>query len=42
LEKQTRHNLDKKLHELISDGEEIAVSDPAFTINFKFKIQFSD
>ena len=42
LEKQTRPNLDKKLDELIGDGEEIAVSDPAFSINFKFKVQFSD
>jgi ubiquitin-activating enzyme E1 C len=42
LEKQTRPNLDKKLDELVSDGEEVAVSDPAFTINFKFQIRFSD
>ena len=42
LEKQTRPNLDKKLGELISNGEEIAVSDPAFSINFRFKMQFSD
>jgi NEDD8-activating enzyme E1 len=41
LEEQTRPNLDKKLMELISDGEEIAVSDPAFTINFRYKMQFT-
>lgn len=40
LEEQTRPNLDKKLSELISDGEEIAVSDPAFQIDFRFKIQY--
>jgi ubiquitin-activating enzyme E1 C len=40
LEEQTRPNLDKKLSELVSDGEEIAVSDPAFQIDFKFKLHF--
>ncbi|KAK5165680.1 hypothetical protein LTR04_000992 [Oleoguttula sp. CCFEE 6159] len=40
LEKQTRPNLKKKLNELVSDGEEIAVSDPAFQIDFKFKLVF--
>lgn len=41
LEEQTRPNLGKKLAELLSDGEEIAVSDPSFQIDFRFKIQFS-
>lgn len=41
LEEQTRPNLKRKLHELLTDGEEIGVSDPAFTIDFKFKIRFS-
>jgi NEDD8-activating enzyme E1 len=41
LEEQTRPNLSKKMTELVSDGEEIAVSDPAFQIVFKFKIRYS-
>lgn len=40
LEEKTRPNLSKKLSELVSDGEEVAVSDPAFQINFKFKLLF--
>ncbi|KAI4140536.1 MAG: hypothetical protein L6R39_005758 [Caloplaca ligustica] len=40
LEEQTRPNLSKTLGELLSDGEEIGVSDPAFTIDFKFKLVF--
>lgn len=40
LMEKTRPNLIKELSELISDGEEIAVSDPAFQINFKFKLMF--
>lgn len=40
LEAQTRPNLSKKLKELISDGEEVGVSDPAFTIQFKFRLVF--
>jgi ubiquitin-activating enzyme E1 C len=38
LEEQTRPNLAKKMKELVSDGEEIAVSDQAFSIDFKFKL----
>jgi ubiquitin-activating enzyme E1 C len=38
LEEQTRPNLVKKMKELVSDGEEVAVSDPAFSIDFKFKL----
>ena len=41
LEEQTRPNLKKKLSELVVDGEEIGVSDPAFSIDFKFKIIFA-
>ncbi|KAG9591862.1 putative NEDD8 activating enzyme, partial [Aureobasidium melanogenum] len=41
LEEQTRPNLKRKLDELLSDGQEVGVSDPAFTIDFKFKIRFS-
>ncbi|MCJ1266795.1 hypothetical protein MMC22_006680 [Lobaria immixta] len=40
LEKHTRPNLTKKMSDLVSDGEEIAVSDPAFSIDFKFKLIF--
>lgn len=40
LEVQTRPNLSKKLKDLISDGEEVGVSDPAFTIQFKFRLDF--
>ena len=40
LEEKTRPNLTRELGELIADGEEIAVSDPAFTIDFKFKVRF--
>ncbi|MCJ1465898.1 hypothetical protein MMC07_004517 [Pseudocyphellaria aurata] len=40
LQKQTKPNLPKKLSELLSDGEEIAVSDPAFSIDFRFKLVF--
>ena len=40
LEQQTRPNLIKKLCDLVADGEEIGVSDPAFAINFKFKLIF--
>ncbi len=41
LEEQTRPNLAKKLKELVADGEEIGVSDPAFAIAFKYKLIFS-
>jgi len=41
LEEKTRPNLKKKLSELVMDGEEIAVSDPAFAITFRFKVKFS-
>ena len=41
LEEQTRPNLRKKMHELVSDGEEIAVSDPAYQVSFKYKMVFT-
>ena len=41
LEEQTRANLRLKLKDLVSDGQEIAVSDPAFTIDFRYKLVFS-
>jgi NEDD8-activating enzyme E1 len=40
LEEQTRPNLEKKMRELVSDGEEVGVTDPAFAISFKFKLVF--
>ena len=40
LEEQTKPNLRLKLRELIEDGEEVAVSDLAFTIDFRFKLVF--
>ena len=40
LEEQTRPNLTKKLRDLIEDGEEVGVSDPAFQISFKFRLIF--
>jgi NEDD8-activating enzyme E1 len=41
LEEQTRPNLVRTMRELVSDGEEVAISDPAFTIDFKFKLNFT-
>ena len=41
LEESTRPNLEKTLGELVSDKEEVAVSDPAFQIDFKFRLLFS-
>lgn len=40
LEEQTRPNLVKKMKDLVSEGDEIAVSDPAFTINFRYVVRF--
>jgi len=37
---QTRPNLKRKLEDLLVDGEEVAVSDPAYQIDFKFKLSF--
>jgi ubiquitin-activating enzyme E1 C len=41
LEEQTKANLPKKMEDLIKSGEEVAVTDPAFQIAFKFKLVFS-
>ncbi|KKK20279.1 NEDD8-activating enzyme E1 catalytic subunit [Aspergillus rambellii] len=41
LEEQTRPNLKSKLRDLVADGQEIAVSDPAYTIDFRFQLIFS-
>lgn len=40
LEQSTRPNLSKKLMDLVGDGEEVGVSDPAFAIQFKFRLVF--
>jgi NEDD8-activating enzyme E1 len=40
LEEQTRPNLQKKMKALVSDGEEVGVSDVAFAISFKFKLVY--
>ncbi|EAU38114.1 hypothetical protein ATEG_01357 [Aspergillus terreus NIH2624] len=40
LEEQTRPNLQRKVGELVEDGEEIAVSDPAYTIDFRYRLIF--
>ncbi|KAF2482227.1 hypothetical protein BDY17DRAFT_317015 [Neohortaea acidophila] len=41
LRMQTEGNLKRKLSELLADGEEMAVSDPAFAIDFRYKVRFS-
>ena len=42
LEEATRPNLDKKLSEVLSEGEEMAVSDPALGgVTFRFVVRFS-
>ncbi|OGM44883.1 NEDD8-activating enzyme E1 catalytic subunit [Aspergillus bombycis] len=40
LEEQTRANLNYKLRDLVEDGQEIAVSDPAYTIDFRYRLLF--
>ncbi|KAG8627383.1 hypothetical protein KVT40_004866 [Elsinoe batatas] len=40
LEEKTRPNLKRKLDDLVADGEEVVVSDPAFAIDFKYKVRF--
>ncbi|KAI9713766.1 MAG: hypothetical protein M1828_001360 [Chrysothrix sp. TS-e1954] len=42
LEEHTRPNLKRKLTELLQDGEEVAVSDPAYQTQFRFKLSFRD
>jgi NEDD8-activating enzyme E1 len=42
LEEQTRPNLKRKLREMVQDGDEIAVNDPAFPqVNFRYIARFS-
>ncbi|BCS20382.1 NEDD8-activating protein UBA3 [Aspergillus puulaauensis] len=40
LEEQTRPHLKLKLRDLVADGQEVAVSDPAYTIDFRFQLIF--
>ena len=40
LRQQTEPNLKRKLSELLMEGEEMAVSDPAFQIDFRYKVKF--
>ncbi|KAJ5923507.1 hypothetical protein N7454_008752 [Penicillium verhagenii] len=40
LEEHSRPNLQLKLSELVEDGQEIAVSDPAYTIDFRYRLHF--
>ena len=37
---QTEPNLKKKVRELVDEGEEMDVSDPAFTIDFRYIVRF--
>ena len=41
LEEQTRSNLTKKLKDLVANGDEVAVADPAFSIDFKFRLLYT-
>jgi ubiquitin-activating enzyme E1 C len=41
LEEQTRANLKLKLRDLLTSGQEVAVSDPAYTIDFRFQLVFA-
>jgi len=40
LEAQTRPNLARKLRDLVADGDEVGVTDPAFAINFRYVLKF--
>lgn len=42
LAQATRPNLKRKLKELLADGEEFAVSDPAYQTQFRFKLTYRD
>lgn len=41
LRQQTEPNLKRKLNELLSHGEQMAVTDPAFDIHFSYRVRFS-
>lgn len=40
LEEQTRPNLEKKLGDLVEDGEEILITDKSFPTQFKYKMVY--
>lgn len=40
LREQTKGNLELVMEDLVADGEEIAVSDPAFQITFRYRIVY--
>ncbi|KAI9680175.1 MAG: hypothetical protein M1829_001412 [Trizodia sp. TS-e1964] len=42
LEEQTRHNLSKRLDELVSDEEEVAISDAAYPFTLRFRLLFTN
>ncbi|KAF2468185.1 uncharacterized protein BDR25DRAFT_305177 [Lindgomyces ingoldianus] len=42
LRQQTQPNLSKKIYELVENGEEVAITDPAFPLQFKYKLIFKD
>jgi ubiquitin-activating enzyme E1 C len=41
LQEQLRPNLDKKMVELVEDGEELTITDRSFPTQFKYKVVFS-
>lgn len=41
LEEQTRPNLKRKIKDLLNNGDELAVADPAYTITFRYTVHFS-
>ena len=41
LEQSTRRNLDKRLFDLIHDGEEVVVTDTRLPFELRFVVQFS-
>lgn len=41
LQEQLRPNLDKKMSELVEEGEELTITDKSFPTQFKYKVVFS-
>ncbi|KAL9618791.1 MAG: hypothetical protein Q9160_006514 [Pyrenula sp. 1 TL-2023] len=40
LRKSTEGNLEREIGELVQDGQQVAVTDPAFAMEFRFKMEF--
>lgn len=40
LEAQTRPNLEKKMRELVEEGEELLITDKSFPTQFKYKVMY--